>query len=249
MLAAFAGEEGLSSSIDELNRRRIQTDLWLNLPSEDGYWQSKANVATTRRQVGRLLEWIRRRNLKIRSVGLDVEPDIRVMKLMVHPRPLKLIAELARTPRPKDAQSQFEATVREINEELGVSIYKIPIIGDYGIARKLFSLFDVPEDFLADSRNDLVSMLYSSFAPISPARFVERFIIEGETPAVGVVSAHDEDPGVDFGDEEISRVRTPLLGARRLASDVSQVRSIYTAESSTSKTGARRKSLSGAPTG
>src|SRR5258708_19745374 len=57
-LAAFAEEEGISSVIEQLNSHGIPTDLWLNLPYEHGYWQSKANVSAARTEVAQLLNWI-----------------------------------------------------------------------------------------------------------------------------------------------------------------------------------------------
>jgi hypothetical protein len=223
-LAVFAEEEGIASVVSELNVKGIATDLWLNLPYDLGYWQSKGNIAAARKEAGRLLNWISRHNLKVRNIGLDIEPTVQVIWHLVNFQFVKLSMKLMRLPRPANAQNEFESMIREINEACGVDIYKLPLIGDYALSRRLFNLFAIPEGFLSDSRNSIVSMLYSSFSPIKSPRFIERFIRDDEIPALGIVSTDETDPGIDLNG---TGQRLPLLSQNVLTRDVLQVRNIY----------------------
>lgn len=226
-LAAFPAEPGLSEIVRELNRRGVPIDLWLNLPYELGYWQSKGNIEDALRESERLMDWIERDQLKVRNVGIDVEPTLQLTALLLDLRVRELVAEIRAMPRPRGAQRLFERMIRGINATHGVDIYVHPLFG-HRLGRVIFNLYCIPEDFREDPRNQVVSMLYSSLVPVGRARFVERFIGSGEIPAVGVVSANRQNPGVDLRGRLAARL-PQLLIQDSLNMDVKQVRKIYRA--------------------
>lgn len=225
-LAAFAKEDGISSVVKELNRQGIVTDLWLNLPYEHGYWQSRANVPAARREVESLLNWIGSEGLRIRNIGIDVEPAIEIAPHIVNLKITKIILQLMRLNRPKDAQQQFELMLQTINEAHGVDFYQLPLIGSYAISRRVFNLHDVPACFYQDSRNKVVSMLYSSLTPFHAARFVESYIRNDEIPAIGIVSADGQNPGVELP-QSSRRRKSQLLSQEFISRDVRQVKNVY----------------------
>lgn len=227
-LAAFAEEEGLDDIVRELNRQGVATDLWLNLPFEHGYWQSKANVAAARREVFRLLNWIESARLRVRNIGIDVEPEMELAPHLINLDFLRIIPRLLRVARPKNAQAQFELMIREINATHGVDIYKLPLIGSYSLSRRLFNLHSTPPFFHEDPRNRVVSMLYSSLAPFHSSSFVERYIRSDETPAIGIISSDRHNPGVELPSAK-GRARSRLLSDELIARDVMQVKKIYRA--------------------
>jgi hypothetical protein len=226
-LASFAEEVGIASVVRRLGERGIEADLWLNLPYEQGYWQSKSNIAETEAAVDRLLDWIARERLPVRNIGLDLEVPIQAVGLLVQRRFPALAVELLCRKRPKDAQARFNRLVRRINHRHGMDLYKLPALGSSRLWKRLLGLLSIPEGFLQDPRNHVVSMLYSSVVPARwAARFVERHLREGEVPAIGILSASEEFPGVDLpGCAPDSR--PPFLEPAALSRDIEQVRRIY----------------------
>lgn len=227
-LAVFTREDGIASLVKELNCQGIVTDLWLNLPYEHGYWQSKANISAAREEVESMLNWISSEGLRVRNIGIDVEPAIEITPHLVNLKLTKIVPRLMKLSRPKDAQHQFELMIRLINEAHGVDIYQLPLLSSYAISRKLFSLHAVPDFFHQDARNKVVSMLYSSLAPFRAAHFVESYLRIDEIPAIGIVSADEQNPGVELPASRRRR-KSQLLSQDSINRDVRQVQNVYQA--------------------
>jgi len=196
VIASEADEDGVDALVEAATASGVGVDLWLNLPRELGYWQSKRNVRQALRTAERLLSWIAQRNMRVGKLGVDVEPPIELCGAFANRRPVALLRELAAMHLRGGRQADFNRLVMLLNSDHGVDIYKLPIWGDLWPARLIAGLFRAPPGFLADPRNRVVSMLYSSVFPALGRGLLRRLLRPGEVPALGIISATEDDPGV-----------------------------------------------------
>lgn len=228
-LASEREEDGIASIVQELNIRNIPTSLWLNEKENDGYWHSKRTIDAAEESTDHALNWIDRSNLKIDRIGLDNEVPLKLMGALINGRIKALLQTFKEFPVAKDGQNRLEKLIELINQKYGVEFYKLPILGDIGLIKKILGLFDIPENLFTDERNRLISMLYSSTVPGWLGKtFVEKRIKEKEIPALGIVS-HDDlspGPGVIFPYTP-DNAKVPFLDGPDLKRDIDQVRAIY----------------------
>ncbi len=149
-----------------LNQAGIPVHAWLLLPIEQGYWFNADNVEHAAALYDSFCEWTEKENLIWTMIGLDIEPDIRIVHALLRSEWRVLPGMVGRALNPcrlRRALTAYQALIERIHTDgYCVESYQMPFIVDDRIARshflqRLLGILD-----LATDRE--VLMLYSSFA-------------------------------------------------------------------------------------
>jgi hypothetical protein len=174
--------------VQRLNAAGIPTVAWQLLPKEQGYW---FNIGNTAQAVARYAEfegWTAQHRLTWDGVGLDIETDVREMRLLMTDRrrlvPV-LLRRLWNVPQLHRAQMDYSALVAQIRAAgYRVDSYQMPLIVDERRAgstliQRLFALVDLPVD-------REVLMLYSSFYRPRGAAMLWSYGQQAQSVGLGV---------------------------------------------------------------
>lgn len=77
--------------VRRLNAARVPVTAWLLLPRDEGYFATHTNAAQVEAAYGRLVDWSREHELRFAGVGLDFEPDLRDLDVLMA-RPVRTFA-------------------------------------------------------------------------------------------------------------------------------------------------------------
>jgi hypothetical protein len=152
--------------VRKLNQYGIPVTAWLLLPHDDGYWLGVENAETAAESYETFRSWTRQENLTWRTIGLDIEPDIRELEAWIegNGRRWALQRMLRRVFRPRklaSAQRVYRELVGKIRTDgYLVESYHLPLISDERVVgstllRRILGIVDIPVD-------TEVWMLYSS---------------------------------------------------------------------------------------
>jgi hypothetical protein len=151
--------------VQRLNAAGIPVVAWQLLPKEQGYWFNIGNSAHAVVRYAEFERWTAQHRLTWDGVGLDIETDIREMRLLLMDR-LRLVPILLRrlwnVAQLHRAQVGYSGLVAQIRAAgYRVDSYQMPLIVDERRAgstliQRLFAVVDLPVD-------REVLMLYSSF--------------------------------------------------------------------------------------
>jgi hypothetical protein len=154
--------------VQRLNRAGIPLTAWLLLPEEQGYWFNVDNAAQAAARYAEFRAWTLRHNLQWAGVGIDIEPAMADMRMLMTgdfgallPRLLGRLADKQRIERARQAYLALISRMR--SDGYAVESYQFPFILDERQAgstllQRLFGILDVPTD-------REVLMLYSSILP------------------------------------------------------------------------------------
>lgn len=222
-VAGRVAEAGLGDLLRRSAAQGVPCDLWLNLPREQGYWISLANLPATERAVAAALRWISREGLRVRRLGLDLEPPYPVAAALTARRPLRLARELLRARRTRAPQRRFERLLQETLRHTGLDLYTLPVAQDHAPLRRLLGLPRLPTWATQHPAVRVVRMLYSSLAPLAPGRFVTWQLRPNTVPALGIVSRDLHNPGITLPGPAGRLGAATLLTEAGLAHDLRQV--------------------------
>jgi hypothetical protein len=178
--------------VQKLNRAGIPVTAWLLLPKEEGYWFNLDNVSQALTLYQDFLAWTADHGLQWAAIGLDIEPDIRVLQQLSASgwrSLLKLMPKLATNffdrKRLTSARREYAGLVKRIRAEgYSVESYQFPIIAD---ERKTGSTLLQRLSGLVDIQVDReVWMLYSSFIRPAGVGFLWSYAPQAQAIAVGV---------------------------------------------------------------
>jgi hypothetical protein len=151
--------------VRRLNAAGIPVIAWLLLPKEQGYWFNIGNPAQASARYAEFERWTAQHGLGWDGIGLDIETDIREMRLVAVDRqrliPV-LLCRLWNVGKLRQAQMAYVALAARIRTAgYRVDSYQMPLIVDERqvgstLIQRLFALVDLPVD-------REVLMLYSSF--------------------------------------------------------------------------------------
>ena len=157
--------EKRAAVVQRLNGAGIPVTAWQLLPKEQGYWFNIGNAVQAATRYVQFERWTAQHGLTWDGIGLDIETDIREMRLLVvHkwrliPILLRRLWDVGRLKRAQAAYATLVAQIRAGGYRL--DSYQMPLIVDERNAgstliQRLLGLVDLPVD-------REVLMLYSSF--------------------------------------------------------------------------------------
>lgn len=154
--------------VQRLNRAGIPLTAWLLLPEEQGYWFNVDNAAQAAARYAEFRAWTLRHDLQWAGVGIDIEPAMADMRMLMTgdfgallPRLLGRLADRQRIQRARQAYLALISRMR--SDGYAVESYQFPFIADERQAgstllQRLFGVLDIATD-------REVLMLYSSILP------------------------------------------------------------------------------------
>ena len=213
------GELNLTDVCKKVNAHGVPLDIWPVLTDAEGYWNCRWNIDDTRQHVGEILNWKEKHGVAVRSIGIDLEPHIEMMKDAAPSRLRSFFGRLMRghvheALQNTSSQKKLEGLIDEIHDNgMTVDVYKMIFMGEVPPVRHLMGVHKVPRN--ADT---VAKMIYTSHRPVVS---VKNNLWRGEIPALGILSGTGVNPG-----REITAPITdvPLLTDEQLGRDVSQVR-------------------------
>jgi hypothetical protein len=178
--------------VQKLNRAGIPVTAWLLLPKEDGYWFNLDNVAQARAFYDDFLSWTSEYRLVWDGIGLDIEPDIRLLwqvsKLGWRVLPTlmpRLVSNFFNGKRLSRARKEYTDLIERIREQgYRAESYQFPIIADERragstVLQRITGLVDIHVD-------REVWMLYSSFIRPTGVGLLWTYASEAQSIGVGV---------------------------------------------------------------
>jgi hypothetical protein len=209
--------------VKTLNAAGIPITAWLLLPKEQGYWFNLDNAPHAVRRYGEFRLWTAKNKLKWAAIGIDIEPDIRVMG-EISQAPFKvaslLLPKLFDDQRIKKAEGKYTTLVTQMHlDGYFVESYQFPLISDERKAhstliRKVCGIVD-----LAVDRE--VFMLYSSFAPALGAGMIESYALDTRAIALGSTGGGVEIEGQgELRTMDWAALKRDLLLASRFTDDL-----------------------------
>ena len=174
--------------VRRLNEANIPVIAWQLLPKEQGYWFNIGNAQQAAARHAEFERWTAQHGLVWDGIGLDIETDIREMRLLMVDRqrlvPI-LLRRLWDVGQLRRAQTAYAALVAQIRAAgYRVDTYQMPLIVDERkvgstLIQRLFALVD-----LAVDRE--VLMLYSSFYRPRGAAILWSYGREAQSVGLGV---------------------------------------------------------------
>jgi hypothetical protein len=184
--------------VRRLNAAGVPVNAWLLLPKEQGYWFNQDNAPQAVERYASFREWTARHNLVWARIGLDIEPDIRLLQRIAKERwagAPALLATMFRAGRLKKAMLAYDSLIRRIHADgYEIEAYHIPYLIDERMAKstllqRLTGLVDLPQV------DHDVFMLYSSYLrPWGPGQ-LWSYAPQAESIAVGVTGGGVEMEG------------------------------------------------------
>lgn len=169
-LKNFADER--AEVVHKLNQAGIPVTAWLLLPVEEGYWFNLDNISFAEKRYRDFLAWTKKNQLEWLRVGLDIEPDLRMIqrfKQGIFPGLRMVLQKFRNRELTSEAGARYRALVRQIQiDGFTVESYQLPICVDARLANsklleRILGILDLPVDHE-------VLMTYSSFSrPFGPA--------------------------------------------------------------------------------
>jgi len=191
--------------VKKLNQSGIPLHAWLLLPQDQGYWFNLDNSDQALNIYREFKQWTAAHGLIWETIGLDIEPDIRLMQSSSRGI-LPGISGVLRKALSRKNRSSAEENYRELVKTIrldgwGVESYQFPPIIDERMARShllqdLFGILDLPVD-------REVLMLYSTFYRPHGGAILASYGSQAQAIGVGITGG-----GVDTGSLVDSRPMT-----------------------------------------
>lgn len=202
----------------KLNQAGIPLHAWLLLPMEQGYWFNLDNASQALQRYQAFRKWTLENGLKWEAIGLDIEPDIRLMQSFKHGLAAGIktvIGHLQTRSTSENARNHYLQLVQTIQHDgWKVESYQFPLIIDERRARSrliqtLGRIIDLPVD-------REVLMLYSSFFRPHGAAILASYASEAGGIGLGVTGGGvDIDGLVDSRPLTWNELQRDLLFASR----------------------------------
>ncbi|MCX7975989.1 MAG: hypothetical protein N2646_02840 [Bellilinea sp.] len=153
--------------VRQLNEANIPLTAWLLLPEEHGYWFNLDNASLARQRYDEFKEWSNQHSLRWQRIGLDIEPDFRLISALkkgILPALQLFVSTIKQRKRQIPvARKMYGMLIEQIHADgYEVEAYQLPIILEERKARssllqRLLGILDLPVD-------REILMLYSSFS-------------------------------------------------------------------------------------
>lgn len=148
-----------------LNEKGVPVTAWLLLPREQGYWFNLDNHPQAAARYQQFKDWSHINGLRWARIGLDIEPDIRFLRLLSANRLeglARLVEHAFNTPRLRRGTRAYGALVEQIHTDgWEVEAYQFPFIVDERMAHS--TLLQRVTGLVNLQVDREILMLYSSF--------------------------------------------------------------------------------------
>lgn len=152
--------------VRRLNQYGVPVTAWLLLPHEQGYWLGLDNADLAKEFYASFKSWTSQENLTWRTIGIDIEPDIREFEAWIDGGRRRwalqrMLSRLLKRRKLANSQWEYRQLVGSIRSNgYMVESYNLPFIADERIVgstliRRIMGIVDIPVD-------TEVWMLYSS---------------------------------------------------------------------------------------
>ena len=181
--------------VRQLNAAGVPVTAWLLLPEAEGYWCNADNAPQAAARYADFRAWTEAEALSWAAVGLDIEPDIGLLRRLLagDGRALGAWLRAAFAPgRLQRARVAYAALVAQMRADgFTVESYHFPFVvderrADATLLQRLLGLVEVATD-------REVLMLYSSFLPEQGPGLLWSYAPDAEALAVGITGG-----GVDL---------------------------------------------------
>jgi hypothetical protein len=180
--------------VERLNRSGLPVIAWLLLPEEQGYWFHQSNAQQAVACYREFQAWTVSHHLIWDGVGMDIEPDIQMMKQWATGK-WSIIRQMLRNSFNWRAFQSSRRVYRGLIDEIHtdgyrLETYQLPIIADERKAESTFlqratGILDLPAD-------REILLLYSSFVRSHGAGFVWSYASEAQSIGVGITGSGAE---------------------------------------------------------
>jgi hypothetical protein len=177
-----------ATTVRQLEAAGVPVHAWLLVPRDEGYFATHHNAPAVERAYDAFLAWRARHQLSMKTVGLDFEPDVRDLDVLMG-APVRTVGRwLASRTRGRALESAlgaYRALVRRMQADgFVVETYQFPLVLDDRLAgtrfwQRTLGVLDVEAD-------RQVFMLYTSLMGAAGPGLLARYA--PHTRAVGVGS-------------------------------------------------------------
>src|SRR5512142_1814849 len=205
--------------VRRLNEAGVPVTAWLLLPKDQGYWFNLDNHPQAVARYSQFKTWTQENGLRWARIGLDIEPDIRILQVLIsHPwnGGKQFLRNVLNTPRLSRGARAYHALIRQIHADgYPVETYQFPFIIDERQAhsstlQRLAGLVDLPES------DREVLMLYSSYMRPWGQGALWSYAPRAQGIGVGITGGGVEMEGVlDTRPLNWPELQTDLLLARK----------------------------------
>ncbi len=173
--------------VKRLNRENVPVHAWLLLPKDQGYWFNLDNVEQACQRYEQFQAWSQEYGLQWKAIGLDIEPDYRVIEYLRHSTwqgGWYLARQAFNRQRGTNGRKAYQLLVNRIRRDgYPVESYQIPLIVDErrahsSLLQRLLGIVD-----LAVDRE--VLMLYSSFVRPMGDGYLWSYAFDAQAIGVG----------------------------------------------------------------
>ena len=173
--------------VRRLNRENIPVHAWLLLPKDQGYWFNLDNVDQAYHRYEQFQAWSREYDLQWEAIGLDIEPDYRVIEYLRHGTwygAWYLARQAFNRRRGSYGRQAYQLLVNRIHRDgYQVESYQIPLIVDErrahsSLIQRLLGIVDLTVD-------REVLMLYSSFVRPMGDGYLWSYAFDAQAIGVG----------------------------------------------------------------
>jgi len=188
-------------AVQVLNQVGIPVNAWLVLDKQQGYYLNLDNYPAALVRYAKFQQWTVENNLKWKAVGLDIEPDIRLLTQITTQKWRALpellfrgLANILNRKRFRLALKAYRKLVKQIkNDGYLVESYQFPILADErrvrsSLLQRLTGIVDLQVD-------REVLMLYSSFLKNRGAGYLWSYAPQAQAIGIGITGG-----GVDISD-------------------------------------------------
>jgi hypothetical protein len=157
---------GRAAVVRHLNEAGVPVIAWQLLPREQGYWFNADNATQAAARYAAFKAWTVEHGLRWAGLGVDIEPDVNELELLLTRQRMQLVPRLLRRAfdqeRVRRAQAAYNALLAQMRADgYPVESYQIPLIVDERQAgstllQRLSGIVDIQAD-------REVLMLYTSF--------------------------------------------------------------------------------------
>lgn len=185
-------------AVQMLNQVGIPVCAWLVVEKEHGYYFNLDNYLAAQARYEEFLQWTVENNLQWEAIGLDIEPDIRLLTKLVHLDWRALpglvfqgVCNILNWKRYRLASNAYRKMVRQIQSDgYLVESYQFPVLAD---ERKVRSTLIQRMTGIVDIRVDReVWMLYSSFLYRWGAGYLWSYAPQAEAIGIGITGGGTE---------------------------------------------------------
>ncbi|MBP6084775.1 hypothetical protein KA517_00860 [Candidatus Gracilibacteria bacterium] len=203
----IANDSALREVLQELRRRSIDLEMWLTLTPDQGYWINPSAVRHLPRAVGELRHCLAHTDIDQYRLGIDMEmhADLLLSGTTLRDRLRAVWHNLFSSDERSKADDRFTRQVDDLvrAENLGVTLYQIPFLGDWAITRGAMGILKDPlvqHDNLRRVGMGYTSAMRFGPKPNVPAKKLLKQAMKNErTPGIGVIGSQDHYPGRDLG--------------------------------------------------